>query len=41
MEPLTLGLLLTSLFCILVGPRLCVIYNTSSDEKNKYQIMES
>ena len=41
MEPFTLGLLLTSLFCILVGPRLCVICSTDSNEKNNYQIMES
>ena len=41
MEPITLGLLLTSLCCILVGPRLYVICTTGSEEKNNYQIMES
>jgi hypothetical protein len=40
MEPITLGLLLTGLFCIGVCPRLYVICNTNSKEKNNYQIME-
>ena len=41
MEPITIGLLLTGLFCILACPRLCVICTTGSEEKNNYQIMES
>ena len=41
MEPITLGFILIGLCCILVGPRLCVICTTDSNEKNNYQIMES
>lgn len=41
MEPITLGLLLTSLFCIVVCPRLYVICTANSKKKYNYQIMES
>jgi len=41
MEPITLGFILIGLCGILVGPRLCVICTTYSNEKNNYQIMES
>ena len=40
MEPFSLGLLLTGLFCIVTCPRLYVICTTNS-KKNNYQIMKS
>lgn len=41
MEIFTISLLLTSLFCIVVCPRLYVICTANSKKKYNYQIMKS
>mgnify|MGYP004417040327 CR=1 FL=1 len=41
MEPITLGLFIGSIFCIVTCPSLCIICISSSNKKNDYQIMES